>query len=328
MAGGLQTAAPADASATTGAAAGDAPDATNVARAAESPEVAAPPDAAAGECPSCGASLVGDYCHACGEKRPEARDLSVRHFVRDAAQELTNLDSKLFRTLFALLFRPGFLTVEWVRGRRAHYLKPLNLCLSILALNLFVYTVSKQATMFDIGMLLANEQQNLERWHIKGEGAFTKLFRHAAERKGVTPESLQDPFNERWQRDMSLIQPAIIAALALLLQLVYVFSRRYFVEHLVFSMHFISFATVTMMLMWPIYYFFIGIQPTMRNLLIGSSKFVVDIVYLFFALRAVYRGRTALDALRAVVVFAGYFLIYVTTNMVALAAATYAVLLR
>jgi Protein of unknown function (DUF3667) len=287
-----------------------------------------PPEAAAAGCPECGAVLTGDYCARCGEKRPEARDLSVRHFVHDAAQELTSLDSKLFRTLSALLFRPGLLTLEWIRGRRARYLKPLNLCLSIFAINLFVYTVSKQATMFNIGVTLANERQTLERFHVKGEGAFTRLFRSAAERKGVPTESLQETFNERWQRDVSLIQPAIIVALAVLLQLAYVFSRRYFVEHLVFSMHFLSFATLTTTLMWPIYYFFIGIQPTMRNFLVGSSKFVVDIIYLFFALRAVYRGRTALAALRALVVFVGYFVIYLTTMLVALGAATYAVLIR
>ena len=31
----------------------------------------------AGGCPECGTALVGDFCHGCGEKRPEARDLSV-----------------------------------------------------------------------------------------------------------------------------------------------------------------------------------------------------------------------------------------------------------
>jgi hypothetical protein len=278
-------------------------------------------------CVECGAALTGEYCALCGEKRPEARDLSLRHFLHDAAQELTSLDSKLFRTLSALLFRPGLLTVEWVRGRRAHYLKPLNLCLSIFALNLFVYTVSKQATMFDIGMILQNERQTLEQWHVKGEGAFTKLLRRAAERKGVTPESLQEPFNERWQRDVSLVQPASIVALALLLQLVYVFSRRYFVEHLVFSMHFLSFATLTTTLMWPVYYFFIGIHPAGRNYLVALAKFAVDIAYLFIALRAVYRGRTALAAVRALVVFVSYFVIYIATFMVALSAAAVSVLL-
>jgi predicted amidophosphoribosyltransferase len=62
---------------------------------------------AAPACPECGTAFVGDYCQRCGEKRPEARDLSVRHFLADAAKELTSLDSKLLRTVWALLFRPG-----------------------------------------------------------------------------------------------------------------------------------------------------------------------------------------------------------------------------
>ncbi|HWW74758.1 MAG TPA: hypothetical protein VNZ44_05130, partial [Pyrinomonadaceae bacterium] len=95
LAGGLQTTAGSTATDATA----DQTGASVAARAADAPEVAAPPTGAAGECPNCGAPLAGDYCHACGEKRPEARDLSVRHFLRDAAQELTSLDSKLFRTL-------------------------------------------------------------------------------------------------------------------------------------------------------------------------------------------------------------------------------------
>ena len=30
---------------------------------------------------------MGDYCHRCGEKRVDARDLSVKHFVAEATQE-------------------------------------------------------------------------------------------------------------------------------------------------------------------------------------------------------------------------------------------------
>src|SRR5215213_5872072 len=97
-------------------------------------------------CPSCGTALVGDYCHGCGEKRPEARDLSVRHFVKDAAAEVTSLDSKLYHTLHALVFRPGLLTVEWIAGRRGRYLKPLNLVLALFAVQLFVYTATKAAS--------------------------------------------------------------------------------------------------------------------------------------------------------------------------------------
>ncbi len=282
---------------------------------------------AAGDCPSCRAALVGDYCHACGEKRPEARDLSVRHFLRDAAQELTSLDSKLFRTLSALILRPGLLTLAWVSGRRGRYLKPLNLCLGVFAVNLFVYTASKQATMFDVRLIVENQRELAAQWKLKSADFYDRLFARAAARKGATVEALYDAVNDKWQRNVSLLQPAQIVMLAVLLQVVYFFSRRYFVEHLVFSMHYLSFAVLSTTLMWPVYYL-IGIHPTRLNLAVAGTKFAVDILYLFLALRAVYGGRLALAALRAFVVFAGYFGAYALIFMVALFSAMYSVLSR
>jgi hypothetical protein len=278
-------------------------------------------------CPSCGEVLVGDYCHHCGEKRPEARDLSVRHFVLDAASELTSLDTKLTRTLLALLFRPGRLTAEWVAGRRGPYLKPLNLCLGVLALNLFVYTASKQVTMFDVRLIVENERQMAAQWKLPNGDIYDRLFARAAARKGTPVEALYDTVNEHWQRNVSLLQPLQIIMLAVLLQLVYFFSRRYFVEHLVFSMHYLSFAVLTTTLMWPLYYL-IGIHPTLKNMAFAFAKFAIDILYLFVALRVFYRGRLALAVLRALVVFAGYFAGYAIVYMIALFSAMFPVLFR
>lgn len=280
-----------------------------------------------GVCPTCGETLVGDYCHRCGEKRPEARDLSVRHFALDAAKELTSLDTKLTRTLLALLFRPGRLTAEWVAGRRGPYLKPLNLCLGILALNLFVYTASKQATMFDMRLIVENQRQLAAQWKLPNGDFYDRRFARAAERRGTTVEALYDTINEHWQRNVSLIQPFQIVTLAVLLQLVYLFSRRYFVEHLVFSMHYLSFAVLTTTLMWPLYYL-LGIHPTPKNMALGFAKYALDILYLFAALRVFYGGRLALAVLRALVAFGGYFVGYVVIYMVALFAAMFPVLFR
>ncbi|MET0650526.1 MAG: DUF3667 domain-containing protein [Pyrinomonadaceae bacterium] len=287
----------------------------------------APPGAAeAGACPSCGAALAGDFCHRCGEKRPGARDLTVRHFVGDAAQELTSLDSKFFRTLWALLLRPGRLTNEWVAGRRVPYLKPLNLCLGILAVSLFVYSASKHANVYDIRHIVETEPQMSAQMKLPGDGRnYERFFAEAARRKHVPVGSLYDAFNEKWQRYVSLLGPAQILALALLLQVVYFFARRYFVEHLVFAMHFLSFSTLTTVFIWPVYYF-TGIHITGASMTVAMLKFLVDIVYLFFALRAVYRGHPALVVLGAVVVFVGYFVIYSVTGMAALFAALFNVL--
>lgn len=69
--------------------------------AASSPTVEPPPEL---PCPSCLETLVGEFCHRCGEKSRGSRDLSLRHFAAEAAGELTSIEhSKLWRTLRALL---------------------------------------------------------------------------------------------------------------------------------------------------------------------------------------------------------------------------------
>ena len=279
-------------------------------------------------CPSCGAALAGDYCQACGEKRPGARDLTLRHFVADTAREVTSLDSKLFRTLWALLFRPGRLTNEWVAGRRVPYLKPLNLCLGIFAVSLFFMTASKNINVFDIRYIIETEPQTAKKMGLPGDGRnYERIFAEIARRKNVPPESLYDTFNDKWQRNVSLLGPVQIIALAVLLQIIYLYTRRYFVEHLVFSMHFLAFSTLMTVLLLPLY-FFTGIHMSGASLAVAGVKFLLDIVYLFFAQRAVYRDHPVIVVVGAVFVFLGYLAIYTSTNLAALAAAIVSIMLR
>jgi hypothetical protein len=267
--------------------------------------------AAPGVCPECEETLVGDFCHHCGEQRPEARDLSVRHFFSEAAQELSSVEhSKLYYTLRALLLRPGFLTNEWVAGRRRRYLKPLNLCLGILALSLFAYSVYKPVSMFDVEKFIRQD---------KREDSI-KVFERFAARQQLGLDALFDRLNEKWQRYMSLSPLLFVGGFALVLHLVFFFSRRYFVEHLVFSMHFVSFSTLTVVLLWPLY-FFIGIKPGGVNVLVAVLKWTLDIVYMFFAVRAVYGLGTARTLLASVVLVVGYFLSYALVLVGALVAA-------
>jgi hypothetical protein len=267
--------------------------------------------AGAEECPGCGEALLGDYCHRCGEKRPESRDLSVRHFFGEAAQELSSVEhSKLFNTLRALLLRPGLLTNEWVAGRRKSYLKPLNLCLGLLALNLFAYSFYKPVSMYDLEKFVRHD----------GRPETTRMFDRFAARKGIGRDELFNRLGEKWQRYMALAPLVFVGAFALVLQLVLLFSRRYLVEHLVFSMHFVAFSTLVVLLLWPVY-FVVGIKPGGVNLLIGVFKWVLDIVYMFVAVRAVYRLGTARTLVAAPLLVVGYFACYLLVLAGALGAA-------
>jgi len=81
-------------------------------------------------CANCGAELHGKYCAACGQ-RHDPHIYGVAHFAGEAVESISHADSRLWRTLWYLLSRPGFLTREFFAGRRISYLPPFRLYLVI-----------------------------------------------------------------------------------------------------------------------------------------------------------------------------------------------------
>ena len=321
LAGGLHTANGVDAGAGNAAVPFAAPDAQGAVRAAGSAPVAvraeggAPPEGAAA-CPSCGAGLVGDYCHACGEKRAGARDLTLGHFLHDAAQELTSVEhSKLLRTLGALLFRPGHLSAEWVAGRRGLYLKPLNLYLAVFALSLFAFSVYEPLSVYKLQLVVEQD----------ATGEVGKALEELAARRGLRADEFTAKVNERWHDYMSLSSLFLAASYSLLLQVVFLlFARRHFVEHLVFSLHFVSFSSLLVVLMWPLY-FFTGVKPTPASYALGALVWLAIAAYMFLAVRTFYRTGTAAGALLTLVLLAGYYAVYAAVYVGSMAAALFSV---
>jgi hypothetical protein len=86
------------------------------------------PQPGAGRCANCGAALHGPFCAACGQA-VKPLDPPVRHFAREFAQELLDVDGRVPRSFKRLLLSPGFLTREHVEGRRVPWLSPLKLYL-------------------------------------------------------------------------------------------------------------------------------------------------------------------------------------------------------
>jgi hypothetical protein len=272
-----------------------------------------PPPEAAAPCPSCLETLVGEFCHRCGEQGRGSRDLSLRHFARDAAQEFTSVEhSKLFRTLAALLSKPGFLTSEWAAGRRRPYLKPLNLLLVVLALNFFALSVYRSPTTYSAAYLLANDEQ----------GVLAKVLDKWAAKKGLSGAAFVERVNEKWRGYAGLPPLQVFNAFlfALLLAGVHFFSKRFFVEHLVFSLHFLSFSLLVSVLLWPAY-FVPGVEQKALGFALSALKALLDAVYLFVALRVFYERAAVKNLLRSVVLLAGYFAIYFVTYVATLIAA-------
>lgn len=95
-------------------------------------------------CLNCNATLHGYYCHVCGQANREPRD-SVWGIVSHFFYDITHFDGKFFTTLGTLIRKPGFLSLEFIRGRRARYLEPVRMYVFTSALFFLVFF-----TLFDV----------------------------------------------------------------------------------------------------------------------------------------------------------------------------------
>lgn len=81
-------------------------------------------------CPNCETSFDDSfkYCPNCGQANRKL-SLNFKYFVSEFLTGMFNLDSKIFRTLKLLFFKPGKLSKEFIEGRRNSYIPPVRLYL-------------------------------------------------------------------------------------------------------------------------------------------------------------------------------------------------------
>ena len=101
-------------------------------------------------CANCGAPLYGEYCYQCGQP---VKGL-IRHLsgvMGDVLDTLLNIDSRVVRTLPALYFKPGFLTQEYLAGRRMRYVTPFRLMFFLCLAAFFVMQLALDSSGLKFG---------------------------------------------------------------------------------------------------------------------------------------------------------------------------------
>jgi hypothetical protein len=104
---------------------------------------------AEGPCLNCGAQLTGPFCAQCGQNGRPLRKLS--QLVGEFLHSLFHFDTKAWRTLPMVLFRPGTLTRDYIYGKRARYISPLATFLLCVFLMFFVFSWAGGSAEFGSG---------------------------------------------------------------------------------------------------------------------------------------------------------------------------------
>ena len=99
-------------------------------------------------CPNCETTNELQFCCRCGQKRPDAADLSLRHAAQYVVEELFDLDGRILGTVRMLFTRPWQLTIDFLEGRRARHVHPLRLFLVFGAV-FFLVRASTMTTAFE-----------------------------------------------------------------------------------------------------------------------------------------------------------------------------------
>lgn len=80
-------------------------------------------------CPNCSATLVGEYCHACGQRRIAGR-LTVGAFLEEVVRRVFRFDKAFALTFWDMLRSPGQLVADYIEGRRRGRIDPIHFFIS------------------------------------------------------------------------------------------------------------------------------------------------------------------------------------------------------
>ncbi|NQU67884.1 MAG: DUF3667 domain-containing protein [Candidatus Marinimicrobia bacterium] len=95
-------------------------------------------------CLNCGQQIADmNYCPECGQANTSKR-ISLRQLFSDFFGDYFTFDSKIFRSLLPLVFKPGFLTREYTEGKRNAYILPFRLYIFVTFIFFLVLAVSHQ----------------------------------------------------------------------------------------------------------------------------------------------------------------------------------------
>ncbi|MES2015050.1 MAG: DUF3667 domain-containing protein [Pseudomonadota bacterium] len=237
-------------------------------------------------CHNCGAAVDYHYCALCGQGTA-LHVPSAGEFVHEFVGHYVAVEGRLWKTLALLLFKPGMLTAEYIAGRRARYVQPLRvyLTLSILFFAL-LKVIGPQVANFD-GVKKGNQEAEASAVVVtSGIPIGDRYLRAIAENINTFIDKPAAERNQLATNGFFAYVPyamfCLMPLFALYLKLLYMGSGRYYGEHLLFALHANGFA-----------FAMFSIMILISKLDIGLISFLLVlwlVIYLPKAMRRVYGG--------------------------------------
>lgn len=269
------------------------------------------------DCKNCGYHYQGNFCPSCGQSKKEYQQ-PLGHFIGDFLGSLFAMDIRLFNTIPALLFRPGKVSAEFVDGRRKTHVAPFRLYffISLIFFFLMGYQTSK---VVDSEISVEDLNQDRRIFTMKTDAGFKARMDSLAESAGpgrkigmletirndlktdlesgdLTEEERSE--REKWygylgnpdviiNKVYQYVSWAFFLLMPLLAFIFYLFfrkKRKFYVEHLVYSVNLHSFLFLLLSVVAALGLLFTGLVQK-----IDFFVFLLVLIYSVIGIRKFYQ---------------------------------------
>lgn len=241
-------------------------------------------------CENCTTTLKGAFCHECGQFAIEYHR-SIIKICGEILEGMLHFDSRFWHTLPGLLFTPGRLTRAYLQGKRAIQIPPFRLFLFVLLVTFFVghyvYVARSQDPLGFLKNIKTDGNELPLAGPISQELAAESLKGESIEPMGEWLKTRTDKIRKDPERFLLVLEiwayrVAVLALplMAMMLTMLFIFNRRFYIyDHLVFSVHSITFHLLLLT------------SILLLTIVIGSAAWWLAFagpVHLWFHLRGVY----------------------------------------
>lgn len=258
------------------------------------------------QCSNCHTTMHGKFCSSCGQKEFNIEDHTIKKFFSGAFKDFTHFDFKIFKDLPALMFRPGYLTSEYLAGRINKHIKPVTL---FIWLNVFFFLGGYKSFLPQNKYYAADTYISGLQEKIIAKGAIYQM----------SPEDTIQHYNDLIIKNQKYIFFFIIPLFALLLFFLFLNRKdNYYIKQFIFSIHFWCYFYIYMTLIL-LATFLINVLSTLISderiisTIDGLPILIIMILgiipYIFIALRKVFKESILMTSLKSVLVFVGLILL-------------------
>ncbi len=257
-------------------------------------------------CKSCGNTFVGLYCNVCGEKVIEPKDRKFKTFLGSVLIATTFVDNKFAKSLWLTIKNPGFLSREYVDGRRINYMRPLQM---FFILNL-IYFLFPTLQMFNA--TLQAQQYVLPHKKLAHQMVLEKIHK-----EGIDMRGFELIYNDKTTSLAKLLVVVFVVLASLPLSLIFRKRNRYFTDHVALSVELTSFNLAVNAIGLSVIFFILSKLFFLGNMSSGNYLnditltiiFVITNIYFIFrSARTFYNQKGKRLVIKAMLGVVGLFL--------------------